>query len=51
MTVLLNLCFFARRDDFYSTYHILIFVGQVGNLPPIANRPVEDFKKIQQQAD
>jgi len=49
MPVLLYI--FARRDDFCSTWHIIIFVGQVGNLPPIANRPVEDFKKIQQQAD
>ena len=28
--VLLHFCFFARRDD---------FVGQVGNLRPIVNRP------------
>jgi len=26
-------------------------VGQVGNLPPIANRPVEYSDKVQQQAD
>jgi len=41
----------CARDDFCSTYHNQIFVGQVGNLPPIANRPVEYSDKVQQQAD
>jgi hypothetical protein len=38
MPVLLNLCFFARLRGFCSTF-LILFVGQVGNLRPIGNRP------------